>query len=34
MIVRGLHFSFDAGGDAALATLFYPVTTVGWMKLA
>ncbi|MCY3577404.1 MAG: alpha/beta hydrolase [bacterium] len=24
MIVRGLHFSFDAGGDAALATLFYP----------
>ena len=24
MIVRGLHFSFDAQGDAALATLFYP----------
>ncbi|WP_419929993.1 alpha/beta hydrolase [Candidatus Poriferisocius sp.] len=24
MIVRGLHSSFDAGGDAALATLFYP----------
>lgn len=24
MIVRGLHFSFDVGGDAALATLFYP----------
>ncbi|MYH71731.1 MAG: alpha/beta hydrolase [Acidimicrobiia bacterium] len=24
MILRGLHFSFDAGGDAALATLFYP----------
>ena len=24
MIVRGLHFSFDAHGDAALATLFYP----------
>ena len=23
MIVRGLHFSFDAQGDAALATLFY-----------
>ncbi len=24
MIVRGLHFSFDAGGDAAMATLYYP----------
>ena len=24
MIVRGLHFSFDADGDAALGTLFYP----------
>ena len=24
MIVRGLHFSFEAQGDAALATLFYP----------
>ena len=24
MIVRGLHFSFDAHGDAALATLYYP----------
>ncbi|MXW98934.1 MAG: hypothetical protein F4Y05_04540 [Acidimicrobiaceae bacterium] len=24
MIVRGWHFSFDAGGDAALATLYYP----------
>ena len=24
MIVRGLHFSFDAQGDAALATLYYP----------
>ena len=24
MIVRGLHFSFDASGDAALGTLFYP----------
>ncbi|WP_420434902.1 alpha/beta hydrolase [Candidatus Poriferisocius sp.] len=24
MIVRGLHFSFDAHGDAALATLLYP----------
>ena len=24
MIVRGWHFSFDAGGDPALATLYYP----------
>ena len=24
MIVRGLHFSFDASGDTALGTLFYP----------
>lgn len=24
MIVRALHFSFDAQGDAALATLYYP----------
>ena len=24
MIVRALHFSFDAHGDAALATLYYP----------
>lgn len=24
MIVRGLHFSFDAQGDAAVATLYYP----------
>ena len=24
MIVRGWHFSFDAGGDAAQATLYYP----------
>lgn len=24
MIVRGLHFSFDASGDDALATLYYP----------
>ena len=23
-MVRGWHFSFDAGGDAALATLYYP----------
>lgn len=24
MIVRGWHFSFDAGGDPAMATLYYP----------
>ena len=24
MIVRGLHFAFDAGGEPAVATLYYP----------
>ena len=34
MIVRGLHFSFEAEEDAALATLYYPATTRGSMRPA